>query len=94
MKKWLILIVYLFPAVVFAQGNPFAIWENQATSIYWFVTLDAATGIKTNISPVAGVTAFVAAHTTAFNTDKMHYHFTGQSGATKRFYTIDAVSGM
>jgi len=93
MKKWLTIVAYLFPAALSAQGNPFAIWENQATSTYWFVTLDAATGIKTNISPVGGVTAFVAGHATAFNTDKMHYHFTGQIGPTKRFYTIDAVSG-
>ncbi|HKR04326.1 MAG TPA: T9SS type A sorting domain-containing protein [Bacteroidia bacterium] len=93
MKNWLTIVVYLFPSVLFAQGNPFAIWENQVTSTYWFVTLDAATGTKTDISPIAGVTAFVAGHATAFNTDKMHYHFTGMDGATKRFYTIDAVSG-
>ncbi len=93
MKNFIILIFLMSPACIFSQGNPFAVWENQQTSTYWLVRLDAATGFKTDLYPLSGVTAFVAGSKTAFNTDSMHYHFAGLNGATLRYYTIDVQTG-
>ena len=86
-------IAYLFPLALSAQGNPFAIWENPSTNIYWFVSLDAGTGVKTDINSITGVSAFVAGSATAFNTDSMHYIFRGLNGSVYRLYTIDALTG-
>lgn len=73
--------------------GPFAIWEDQANSVYKFVRLDAATGVKTNINNILGITGFVAASKSAINPHKNYYHFAGQNGANARFYTLDISTG-
>ncbi len=75
------------------QGMPFAVWENQQTSTYWFVRMDAATGVKTNVAAIPGMSAFVAGGSTAYDNDLNRYHVAGLSGGQQFYYTIDAASG-
>ncbi len=88
------LLAILMPCPANGQGQPYAVWEHPATSDYWFVRLDAATGQKTDIAVIPGMTAFVSGNNTAFDTDLNRYHVMGLSGATQRFYTIEASSGV
>jgi len=75
------------------QGMPFAVWENQQTNTYWFVRMNAATGVKTNVAAIPGMTAFVAGGSTAFDNDLNRYHVAGLSGSQQHYYTVDAASG-
>src|SRR5688572_15437233 len=90
-------LFYLFPFISsfsFSQSSgPFAVWEDQTNSVYKFVRMDAATGVKTNLSTLTGVTAFVAASKSAIDPRNNYYHFAGLNGANTRFYTVDISSG-
>ena len=93
MKKLLLIIYSLLPSLLLAQGKPFAVWEDQISSDYWFVSLDAASGTKTNISIIPGLDGFVSGSNAAFNGDAHLYHFIGLSGGSYRLYSINSISG-
>jgi hypothetical protein len=81
-------------SLAFSQSTgPFAIWEDQANSVYKFVHIDAATGVKTNINTLTGVTAFVLGGKSAIDPRNNYYHFAGLNGANTRFYTVDIATG-
>jgi len=92
-------IPFVFLFFILVNGNsqsnrPYAVWEDQTLSVYKFVRLDAATGSKTEISTIPGMTAFIAGNNTAIDFYNNRYHLTGMSGGTtKRLYTIDLNSG-
>jgi hypothetical protein len=94
-NSFLLLIVLLATSfVAFAQtAAPYAVWQDPNSNNYYFVRINAATGVKTNIQVIPGMTAFVAGNKTTFNTDSNYYYVTGLSGATSRLYTIDVSNG-
>lgn len=93
--------IFLFIAFVsfLIKGNtqsnrPYAVWEDQTLSVYKFVRMDASTGIKTDISTIPGMTAFLSGNNTAIDFHNNFYHVAGMSGGiTKRLYTIDISTG-
>ena len=94
-KSLLILFQIILLQNIFSQSNrPYAVWEDQSFSVYKFVRMDASTGIKTEISTIPGMTAFIAGNNTAIDFYNNRYHVAGMSGGTtKRLYTIDISSG-
>jgi type IX secretion system substrate protein len=96
MKYFLLTIIALISShiVTGQNGNPYAVWEDQAAGGYYFVQLDASTGVKTNIAVIPGMTAFVAGNKSAFNYDLNYYHCAGIDNGQTRYYTIDASNGM
>lgn len=79
--------------VTLAQNQPFGIWEDQGAGAYRFVQLDAATGVKTNMNIIPGVTGFISGGAHTFNSHLNRYYFVGQVGAVRQFFTIDATNG-
>ena len=93
MRYILYVILFLLPLHSIGQSKPFAIWEDNMTSDYWFVSIDALTGVKTNINSIPGLNAFVSGNNTTINTDLQLYHFMGLSGTDIKYYTIDIFTG-
>ncbi len=94
MKKILVvLLLMIICAVVKGQsGMPYAVWEDPNTSTYYVVTLDAATGVKTNLCPVPGMSGFIAGNKTCYNSDMDLYHFAGLFSGMVRYCTYNVSS--
>jgi hypothetical protein len=95
-KKALLFLLFLAEAFIFFPqgGRPYAIWEDQALSVYRYVRLDASSGSKTNISVIPGIAGFVSGNATAYNPITDQYHFTAVNGSGQLiFYTLDRATG-
>lgn len=88
-----LLILFLLSLNAFAQNTPSAIWQDPQNNLYYYVKLDAATGLKTNINPLPNITAFVGGDVSAINPDSNYYHFAGIANSSYRFYTLDLTTG-
>ncbi|MEW6469208.1 MAG: T9SS type A sorting domain-containing protein [Bacteroidota bacterium] len=75
------------------QNTPFAIWEDQANSVYRFVKMDATTGTRTNIAILPNMTGFMAGDISALNTDSNYYHYGVLWNSNYYFITIDLGTG-
>ena len=95
MNKLLLLIFAFHYCLVLRAQNatPYALWQDDSTNQYYFVRINAATGVKSNIAAIPGLSFFVAGSATAYNSDHDYYHFAGMENTTQRFYTIDVFSG-
>jgi hypothetical protein len=95
-RRLIAIILFLSETGLFFSqaGKPYAIWEDQNAGVYRFVSLDAGTGAKTNISILPGIVGFVTGGSTAFNHNKNYYHFISlNNGSQYVFYTIYALTG-
>jgi hypothetical protein len=92
MKRYL--TIFLLLSIKAATQNiPSAIWQDPNTNVYYYVKIDASTGIKTNINPLPNITGFIAGDVSAINSDSNYYHFGATVNATYRFYTLDLATG-
>ena len=93
MKPVLLFLLQLIFCCSFAQNIPSAIWEDQVNGGYYYVKLDASTGIKTNVSLLPTINGFVAGDVSAINTDSNYYHFAALSSSNYVFFTLDLTTG-
>src|SRR5687767_15282723 len=93
MKPFICVLLFLSGFKVFSQNTPFAVWEDQANSVYRFVTIDAATGIRSNISILPNMTGFVAGDISALNPDSNYYHYVALYNSNYFLITIDLATG-
>ena len=93
MKRILFLFFTLIFSKGFAQNTPNAIWEDQVNGGYYYVKLDAATGIKTNITLLPTLTGFVSGDVSAINPDSNYYHFAALANSNYVFFTLDLTTG-
>lgn len=96
MKKILLFSFFLF-SISFSSaqsGRPYAIWEDQTLSVYKYVRLDAATGVKTEVATVPGILGFVVGDRTAYDVVNNYYHFSALSGSgLYLLYTLNGTTG-
>ena len=75
------------------SAKPYAVWEDPITSDYYFVQLNSATGMKTNIQIIPGMTNFIAGDKTAVNTDSNYYYVAGLVGTIPTLFTLNTITG-
>jgi len=93
MKTHILLpVIMLFCKITLAQ-TPHAIWEDPINGGYKYVQLNAATGVKTNISNLPSLTGFVMGDASAINYNLNHYHFIAQINTNRVLFTLDLSSG-
>ncbi|MCH8902459.1 MAG: T9SS type A sorting domain-containing protein [Bacteroidetes bacterium] len=99
MHSKLFKLASLFVAVLlcyqgFSQSNLiYGIWEDPASSTYYFVSVDPATANKTNIASIPGMTGYVAGGTSTINTSDSAYSFMGSESGVIKLYQIDIQTG-
>ena len=94
LKSLLLLSLVLIPGLLSAQTSFYGIWEDQNTQVYHFVSVDVATGSRTNIAPIPGLTGLVIPGTTTFDTWDNQYVFYGLYANQTALTWIDIASGM
>ena len=86
---WISLFIY----VEGFNQTVYGVWEDQANSIYYFVSVDVATGQKTNLNVLSGVTGYVAPNTSTINTNDSTYIFRALTNGGLRIITVDIKTG-
>ena len=87
--------VMIFIFITVHPQNPatYALWEDQNTSIYYFAGIDPATGVKTNLFALTGLTGLVIPGTTVIDPNQDEYIFIGLFGSAIMISRIQISSG-
>lgn len=75
------------------DGQIWGLWEDQQNFEYWLVTMDPATGTKTDVHLLTGVTPGFITESATYNPRADQFTYRGFSGNNPTIFAIDVSTG-